>query len=193
MRKKKSGSAGRVVLVLLLLILIALIGITVITNHYFPTTYIEMVSGYAEEFDLEPELIFAVIHAESRFNANAVSRAGASGLMQIMEDTAYWIAPAAGIDEFSYTQIFDPEINIRLGSYYLAMNIRRFEDITVALCAYNAGGGNVSGWLENPDYSSDGKTLDYIPFAETRNYVERVKRNKQIYSIILSMNSIFRG
>ena len=187
MQKKKSGLAGRVILVLLLLILIAIIGVIIVVNHYFPTTYFEIVSRYAEEFDLEPELIFAVIHAESRFNENAISRAGASGLMQIMEDTAYWIAPMAGIDEFNYSQIFDPEINIRLGSYYIGMHIRRFEDITVALCAYNAGSGNVTGWLDNPDYSSDGKTLDYIPFAETRNYVERVMRNKQIYSIILSL------
>jgi len=153
----------------------------------------EIINKYAEEFDLEPELIFAVIHAESRFNENAVSRVGASGLMQIMEDTAYWLAPQAGISDFKYSQILDPEINIRLGTFYLSLLYRRYGDINVALSAYNAGSGNVGRWLENPEYSSDGKTLDHIPFPETRNYVERVDVNRRIYSLILRFTNIFNA
>ncbi|MDR2599514.1 MAG: lytic transglycosylase domain-containing protein, partial [Oscillospiraceae bacterium] len=162
-------------------------------NHYYPMSYSDIIFENAREFDLEPELIFAVIHAESRFRANARSPVGASGLMQIMEDTANWIAPMAGIDDFNYSeQIMDPEINIRLGSFYLRMMLNRFEDLTVALSAYNAGSGNVGNWLNNPEYSSDGVTLDYIPFAETRNYIEKVERNMDIYRTLLNITSIFR-
>ncbi|MCL2103190.1 MAG: lytic transglycosylase domain-containing protein, partial [Syntrophorhabdaceae bacterium] len=140
---------------------------------------------------LEPELVCALIRAESRFKADAVSRAGASGLMQIMEDTAYWLAPRAGLDDFDYAQILDPETNIRLGTYYLSILIEHFGDIEVALCAYNAGRGNVASWLDNPEYSSDGKTLDAIPYAETREYVQKVMDNEKIYGFLLRFENIF--
>jgi len=175
-----------------ILISLAVIGTVFVIQRYYPVRHIEIIHRYAEEFDLEPELIFAVIHAESRFNDNAVSRVGASGLMQIMEETAYWIAPMAGLYDFNYNQIFDPEINVRLGSFYLSMLIRRYGDIEVALSAYNAGSGNVERWLNNPDYSLDGETLDHIPFPETKNYVIRVANNQRIYTVILRFINIFR-
>jgi len=192
MRKKNNWTFGKVLLLILVFLLIAAIGIAILVNRYYPVRHVETIYRYAEEFDLEPELIFAVIHAESRFNENAVSRVGASGLMQIMEDTAYWIAPMAGLDDFSYDEILDPDINIRLGSFYLSMLIGRFGDVDVALSAYNAGSGNVGNWLSNPEYSSDGETLDHIPFAETRKYVERVADNMQVYTLILRLYNFLR-
>ena len=192
MRKRKSWTFGKTLLLLLILTILIAGCIAILLNRYYPVRHIETIYKYAEEFDLEPELVFAVIHAESRFNENAVSRVGASGLMQIMEETAYWLAPQAGIDDFKYSQILDPEINIRLGTFYLSMLYRRYGDMDVALSAYNAGSGNVGRWLTNPEYSRDGKTLDYIPFPETRNYVERVETNQRIYSIILRFVDILR-
>jgi len=168
------------------------VGAILLVNRYYPVRHVDTINRYAEIFDLDPVLIFAVIHAESRFNENAVSRVGASGLMQIMEETAYWIAPSAGLNDFHYDQILDPEVNIRLGSYYLSMLLGRFGDLKVALAAYNAGSGNVERWLSNPEYSIDGKTLERIPFLETRNYVERVAENQRIYSIILRFANILR-
>jgi soluble lytic murein transglycosylase len=168
------------------------IGAAFVVNHYFPMGYSELVFYFAERFNIEPELVFAVIHAESGFYQNAVSISGASGLMQIMEPTAYWLAPQAGLHDFSYENIFCPETNILLGSFYLSMLINRFDNIEVALSAYNAGSGNVSSWLDNPDYSEDGFLLDHIPFPETREYVRRVMRNHQIYSNILRVTGIFR-
>ena len=190
MRRKKTWTAGKALLLIFVAVLIIAIGIAVLVNHYYPVRHSEIIYRYAEEFDLEPELVFAVIHAESRFNENAVSRVGASGLMQIMEDTAYWIAPMAGLDDFSYDQILNPEINIRLGTFYLSMLYGRYGNIDVALSAYNAGSGNVGNWLDNPEYSSDGETLDYIPFPETRKYVERVADNIRIYSVLLKLSGI---
>ena len=190
--RKKKRSAVKVFLVLLIILAIGFFGAVSVVNHYFPLRYVDIINNYAEIHELNPTLVFAVIHAESRFNPDVVSRAGASGLMQIMESTAYWLAPQAAVENFDYAaQIFDPEINIRLGTFYLNMLLNRFGDLDVALAAYNAGSGNVGSCLRNPDYSSDGVTLDHIPFPETRNYVNRVAQNMQIYEIILRFQRIF--
>ena len=190
MRKRKS-KAGRKVLVVIFLLAVIVIGAVVFINRYYPVRYSEIVHRYAEKYDLEPALVFAVINAESGFRSTVVSRSGASGLMQIMEDTAYWLAPQIPLENFSYDRIFDPEINIQLGTFYLSMLYRRYGDLDVALSAYNAGSGNVERWLGDPDFSSDGKTLDHIPFAETRKYVERVDDNMRIYSLLLRFLDIF--
>ncbi|MCL2227357.1 MAG: lytic transglycosylase domain-containing protein [Oscillospiraceae bacterium] len=193
MQRRKRNAARVVCLFALICLLLAFFGGVALVNRYFPLRYIDVVNEYARTHDLEPELILAVIHAESRFNSDAISRVGASGLMQIMENTAYWLAPQIGLDGFNYeAQIFCPEINIRMGTFYLNMLINRFNDLDAAIAAYNAGSGNVGRWLSNPDYSSDGVTLDHIPFPETRNFVERVALNRQIYAVILRFPAIFR-
>ena len=183
--KKKNKTVRIIIICILLLAIIGSVGAVVYINRYYPVQHVEIIHKYADEYGLDRSFVFAVINAESRFNENAVSRAGASGLMQIMEDTAYWLAPQAGLTDFSYDQIFDPDVNIRLGTYYLSMLIRWFGSAELALCAYNAGPGNVWAWLENPEYSSDGETLDFILFAETRNYVNRVLEYQRVYEFIL--------
>jgi len=188
--RRRGGRRGFIMFAVLLILIGLAAGAVMLVNYYYPVRYVELIERYADMFDVDPVLVFAIIHAESRFNANAVSRVGASGLMQIMESTAYWIAPMAGIEDFSYTDIFDPSINIRLGTYYISTHLERYGDLTVALCAYNAGRGNVERWLSDPEFSSDGISLNHIPFPETRNYVERVNRNMQIYTIILSVRDI---
>jgi len=183
--KKKNKTVRIIIICILLLAIIGAIGAVVYINRYYPVHHVEIIYKYADEYGLDRSFVFAVINAESRFNENAVSRAGASGLMQIMEDTAYWLAPQAGLADFSYDDIFDPDVNIRLGTFYLSMLIRWFGSAELALCAYNAGPGHVWVWLENPEYSSDGETLDFIPFAETRNYVTRVLEYQRVYEFIL--------
>ena len=190
MRRKKVVVI--ILIVLLTCMVAAIIGGRALVNRYYPLRYVDIVQEYAEMFDLDPVLVFAVIHAESRFNANASSRAGASGLMQIMESTAYWIAPRIGLDDFVYEDhILDPAINVHMGTYYLSMLIDVFGDVDVALAAYNAGRGNVSRWLLDPEYSSDGVTLQHIPFTETRNYVSRVADNQRIYAMLLRFPALF--
>lgn len=156
----------------------------------YPTRFFSTIQKYAEEYHLKPELVCAVIHAESKYDREAVSPKGASGLMQLTESTASWLAKESGLKEFTYDQIFDQEINIRLGCYYLNKLENQYGDIRVALCAYNAGSGNVDNWLKNPDYSSDGKTLNHIPFSETENYLKRVENNQKIYAFLLSFRKL---
>jgi len=189
MRRKRL--LPKLLLIALVIIVIAAVCAVLLVRRFYPLRYLDIISKYAEEYNLSVELVCAVIHSESRFDENAVSPEGASGLMQIMESTAYWLAPQIGMDDFDYGQIFDPEINIRLGCYYLSMLGRRYGDIDVALSAYNAGSGNVEEWLKNPEYSSDEATLDHIPFTETRNYVSRVASSQRIYSILLRFPKLF--
>ena len=189
--KKRQRKTAVVFAILLAAVIIAAAGAVMFADRYYPLRHVDIINRYAEEFDLDPQLVCAVIHAESRFRVGVVSRAGASGLMQIMEETAYWIAPRAGLDDFSYDQILDPEINIRLGTYYLSTLKAYFGDLEVALAAYNAGRGRVGDWLNDSRYSSDGETLDQIPYAETREYVKRVISNQRIYEFLLRFENIF--
>ena len=183
MRKKKKRKKGFKRLLFVVVFFAALAAIAVaLFNLYYPLRHTGVIYECAATYDLKPELICAVIHAESRFDDTAVSPKGASGLMQITEGTAYWLAPMMKLVGFQYSQIFDPQINLRMGCHYLKYLTERYGDINVALCAYNAGSGTVDGWLNNPAYSDDGKTLKYIPFQETKEYVRRITERQIIYA-----------
>lgn len=156
-------------------------------NLLYPLRYFNTIQKYAVEYNLKPELVCAVIHAESKCNKKAVSPKGASGLMQITKSTATWLAEELSITDFTYDQIFDLEVNIRLGCYYLNRLENHYGNMNVTLCAYNAGSGNVDNWLKSPDYSSDGKMLKHVPYSETQNYLIRVKNNQKIYAYLLSI------
>jgi len=156
-------------------------------NMRFPVRYMHIIEAHAGE--IEPEVILAVIMAESSFRPHVQSHAGAQGLMQIMPATAEWLAGLMGKTDFDPETIWHPEVNIAIGSYYLNWLKRRYNgNLNLALAAYNAGQGNVNRWLADTEISSDGVTLDRIPFAETRNYVERVEFNRRVYSVILRVN-----
>ena len=159
-------------------------GLTVL----YPMRYNEIIRRYAEKFDLPVELVYAVIHTESRFRYDVVSPRGASGLMQVVRGTADWIAGEIGIENYSYDRIFEPEINIAIGAWYLRYLINRFDgEIDTALAAYNAGPTTVRRWLNNPDFSSDGRTLHTIPYGETKRYVERVNNAMPIYRNLINL------
>ncbi|MCL2378075.1 MAG: lytic transglycosylase domain-containing protein [Defluviitaleaceae bacterium] len=169
------------VFILLILLSAALImGV----NMRFPVRYMHIIEANAGEID--HAVILAVIMAESSFRPYVQSRAGAQGLMQLMPATAEWIAGLMGKTDFDPETIWKPEVNIALGSFYLNWLKRRYNgDLGLAIAAYNAGQGRVNSWLADPELSSDGITLDTIPFPETRNYVERVEFNRRAYDIIL--------
>lgn len=136
----------------------------------YPVEYSDYIVKYAQEYDLDPYLVIAVIKQESNFIPDAHSKY-AGGLMQLTEDTANDYAKKLGLSEYDY---MEPETNIRLGCFVLSTLISKYQNIDTALAAYNAGGGNVDKWLASSEYSSDGKTLRKIPFNETRYYVEKV-------------------
>ena len=153
----------------------------------YPARYIPLIRRYSLEFSLKPELVCAVINTESRFDSRAKSSKGASGLMQLVESTAVWGANELGISGFQYSQICDPELNIRIGCWYIRKLIDQFGSVDTAMAAYNAGSGNVAKWLRNLQYSFDGENLASIPFPETAAYVKRVGKNVKIYRLILKL------
>ena len=169
------------IFLVLLAIVIAVIGVNsgyhVGRQANYPVAYSEFIVKYADEYDLDPFLVMAVIKVESNFVPEAESPY-AAGLMQLTEETARWNAGKLDIDDYNY---LDPETNIKIGCHYLRHLIDKYGNIDTALAAYNAGMGNVSGWLKNPDYSKDGTSLKYIPFPETRAYVDKVNDERDKY------------
>ena len=138
----------------------------------YPLRYSAIVRQEAREKGLDPALVAAVIYQESRFERDARSSAGAIGLMQLRPDTALGIAQRTGGTAFRLSDLENPAINIRYGSWYLRNLFAKYGNERIALAAYNAGQGNVDRWLS---------TNRRIEFAETREYVERVVELKRAY------------
>ena len=151
-----------------------------IDSKFYPFKYKEAVLEACEQYDMDPAFVCAVIHTESKFNANASSSAGAMGLMQLMPETFEYLAGKKGVDVPK--DITDPQTNIDYGVFYLRYLIDTYGyDVYTAAAAYNAGPGKVSQWLQNEKYSADGKTLHTIPYEETDNYIEKIKDTEQMY------------
>ena len=169
---------------------LALAGLTVwlameqapkLTQRAYPMTYEALIRENARRFELEPAYVAAVILAESDYNPQAVSRANAQGLMQLLPDTARWISGKFD-EDYMEGCLFDPELNIRYGCWYLGYLMRRFNgDMRCASSAYHAGQGTVDKWLGNPEYSADGISLTVIPFDSTNTYVQRVLKYYEKY------------
>jgi soluble lytic murein transglycosylase len=139
----------------------------------YPLAYEHVIRGHAQNYELDAALIAAVIYRESKFDADARSRSGAIGLMQLLPDTARGIAVHTGGRDFVVEDLLDPEINVRYGSFYLRRLLRKYEDERLALAAYNAGQANVDEWL-----AADGE----IAFAETRQYVDEIVELRDVYA-----------
>lgn len=154
-----------------------------VAHRVYPLSYESEIAESAERHGLDPYLIAAVVKAESNFRPEAVSRAGAVGLMQLMPATAGWITERPDWEGSKDPRLTDPGDNVQLGSYYLAYLVRRFGDEPTALAAYNAGHGNVEGWLraKGEDEAAASVTVGDIPFQETRDFVERVERFRELY------------
>ena len=150
----------------------------------YPLYYTEAIRKNAAEFHLAPALVAAVIRNESSFRPTVESSVGARGLMQLMPDTAEWIAHKLKVDNYSFEMMNDPESNIRFGCWYLSYLSSLFNsDPWCVVCAYHAGQGEVSSWLSNPLYSNDRKTLirSNLPEGPTKQYAGRVTRDYGIY------------
>lgn len=147
----------------------------------YPLDYREEIYARSREFGLDPLLVFAVVRTESKFDPHARSSQGARGLMQIMPQTGEWIAGQLGIP-FATEWLHEPDYNVRLGCWYLRDLLREFEgDPVLALAAYNGGRTNVKRWLQDRQWTGEQRTLEQIPFPETRTYVSRVLRNHDMY------------
>ena len=138
----------------------------------YPLEYGHILRGHAENYELDAALLAAVIYSESKFDPDAESSSGAIGLMQLLPNTAEGIALNTGGAEFVIEDLYDPELNVRYGSFYLRRLLDRYDDLELVLAAYNAGQANVDDWI-----SAGGE----IQFPETREYVERVMDVREIY------------
>ncbi|WP_455539412.1 lytic transglycosylase domain-containing protein [Terrisporobacter sp.] len=151
-----------------------------IMSMLYPRKYSIYVKKYSQEYNLDENLVYSIIKAESKFNEKALSRTGAKGLMQISDITKDW-----AIDQLKLNKdidIYNPEINIRIGCWYLSTLYKEFGKTDLVIAAYNGGSGNVKKWLADEGYSKDGENLHIIPFLETDSYVEKVKENYEQYN-----------
>lgn len=165
-----------------------IIFITGLVLYIYPVKYIDLIRKYSAKYNLSPEFICAVINTESGFDKNQISPKGAKGLMQIMEGTANWANSKEPIENYDYNNIYDPDLNIHIGCWYISWLNEKYDgDKTLILAAYNAGSGNISKWLSQEEYSRDGKKLHKIPFKETDNYIKKVNAAEKFYTYILKL------
>lgn len=175
----------RKIIVWLIIAIILLFGGKYIIKRYiYPYKYSEIVNEFSYKYNLDPFLVLAVIKTESNFDEDAESSKGAKGLMQIMDSTGEWIASKVGVDDFNPNMLYEAEVNVEFGCWYLNNLLNEFDDLSLALAAYNGGSGNVTKWLNDPEYSNDGESLTYIPFKETKKYVDRVSTRYNIYKFL---------
>jgi soluble lytic murein transglycosylase len=171
--------------------LLALIGVLVVVfmpsmkdaarEITLPLRHEDIIRQQAADKDLDPALIAGVIYAESKFS-DQTSHAGARGLMQITPPTAEAIAQRTGGVRFEQEDLADPQVNISYGAWYLRHMLDRYGDnVVLALAAYNAGQGNVDKWIAQARAEDRELTIEAIPFAETRAYVDRVLEARDDY------------
>ena len=164
----------------------------VIKENFFPYKYKEYVDTYSKKYNLDPLFVLAVIKTESKFDDNAHSHKNAVGLMQITVETGEWAATEMGFSTFSKDDLYDEEYNIRMGCWYLRRLKDTFDgDLDLTIAAYNAGPTNVQKWLDDEKYSSDGKSIDYIPFGETKKYVDKVDAYYHVYEYFYSKKECY--
>ncbi|MBR2734214.1 MAG: lytic transglycosylase domain-containing protein [Selenomonadaceae bacterium] len=161
----------------------------------YPFPYRTTVENYSARWKVDKFLAIAVMKVESNFSEAAHSQSGAVGLMQIMPETAAWIAYSLGEDSDEIAadikNLRDPDTNIRYGTWYLAELEDEFHGNDVlALAAYNAGRGNVREWMEQNHWSENFSDVDKIPYAETRDYVKRVLHCREKYSELYSAHEL---
>jgi len=147
----------------------------IIVYRIYPLEFKEEIKMHSDEYALDSHFVCAVIKTESGFEEEAVSHRGAVGLMQIMPETGAWAAEKMGMEDFSPDMLTLPDVNIRIGCWYLRYLNDLFEgDESKVMAAYNAGPNKVKEWAGDNE-------LGEIPYEETKNYVVKVKRNFLIY------------
>ncbi|MBE7011053.1 MAG: lytic transglycosylase domain-containing protein [Ruminococcaceae bacterium] len=160
-------------------------GKKILLGYFYPIKYEESVEKYAEEYELDKYLVYAIIKTESKFDEKAVSDAGAVGLMQIMEDTAKECNDKGNFGYNIPDMLSEPDVNIRLGCYYFSELVKQFDENTdLAIMAYNAGPENVEKWRKNPEFYDGSGGLKSTPFEETNQYLEKVMKNYERYKEI---------
>lgn len=171
--------------IILLMFVITSVVSPVILKDMFSMPFYDLVEKYAAENNLQITFVYAVIKTESGFRDGVVSQKGAIGLMQITEKTGKWIASRLNDSEFTSEDLKNPETNIRYGCWYLSYLMDRFNgNSELALAAYNAGEGIVSGWVESGLIGWKDTKIDSLPYGETEEYLIRVNRIYFVYKTL---------
>lgn len=176
----------RFVLISLVVLSLFFLSDCAVKKFFYPLKYKDEIIAVADYYGFDRALVFSLVKTESGFDKNAVSEKGAKGLMQLTDATAEYVALKKGETEYN---VFEPKTNVDFGCFYLRYLFLEFADIDTALCAYNAGEGRVNEWLSDEKYSTDGVTLYKIPYAETENYLKKIKESlfkyKKLYGKLL--------
>lgn len=199
-RRKNKNSGAKSFFSLLPLILIGAIAgfmlikwsIVEIKEFRYSLPYEDYVVRYCEEYEIDPLFIYAMMKQESNFDPEAVSIDDARGLLQLTEETYDWVKSrmrAEGSvflgDTGTFEDMFDPQTNIRYSVWLTAYLFDTFGNEETVVAAYHAGLNITKQWLESAEYSADGKTLDIIPYPDTRYHVKKVmgyyKEYKELY------------
>ena len=167
----------KLMILLLIIIMVCVFVLWLYKNIFFPRKYKDIVEQASSIYNVDPNLIYAVIKQESKFNKDALSKSGAKGLMQIMDTTAKdMIGNIDGINSSNYN-IYDPYTNIFIGTKYLSYLISHFDgNYYLAIVSYNAGMGKIEEWLDKDytEYSEFTEVHECIEYIETRNYLTQV-------------------
>lgn len=148
----------------------------------FPTGFSDDIRVNAGTNSLNPYLVHAIIREESSYRMDAVSRAGAIGLMQLMPTTGRNMSKQAGFKDYSTQTLYRPEVNIAFGSLYLKMLIEDYKgNVPLSVASYNAGPNAVSTWISRYGTDEMDEFIEKIPYPETRNYVKKVLRSYDVY------------
>jgi soluble lytic murein transglycosylase len=155
---------------------------TVYWKLLFPQAYWSDLAADAQKNGLDPYLVASLIRQESEFNAGVVSYANAYGLMQLLPSVGKSMAKKQGMKGFNANELLNPSVNLQLGTENLRLVLERFDgQPEYALAAYNAGDVPVRQWMAIGDYKDIAEFVESIPYTETREYVQAILRNREIY------------
>lgn len=172
----------RLAIILPFLLLALLFGSKAFWRFVYPLPYKEIIFAEAAHNNVDPYLVAAIIRTESNFAPQAESKRGARGIMQIMPETGTWAADRMNLQGFHPDTLYDTATNIKIGCWYLNnLNLEFRGNKILVVAAYNAGRGNVRGWLQEEQWSGEHAAVDQIPFEETRIYVNKVLKSYRWY------------
>ncbi len=175
-------SAFKIALAFLLIIAVIMTTLSVF-HLLFPLKHFDIINESCDRYSVPPHLVLALIKAESNFSPDAVSSANAKGLMQLTDSTYEFCRKSLHL--VAEEDIFHIESNLNAGIWYLSYLLKMYDgNIKNSVAAYNAGASNVNKWLGDPSLSSDGKTLDVIPFGETQRHVKKITSYSAVYRLL---------
>lgn len=175
----------KLMITLLIIIAICIVVLWIYRNVVFPRKYKEIVEQACSIYNVDPNLIYAIIKQESKFNEKAVSHSGAKGLMQIMDATAQEMAENINGIDSNNLDMYDPYTNILIGTKYVSYLINHFDgNYYLAITAYNAGMGKIEAWLDKSynEYTTYSDVYNCIEYTETKNYLTSVIYNYDYYA-----------